>query len=300
VPELPEVETIRRGVAAEFAGRRITAVAATGARTLRRHADPVGFATRVAGHRLVGVGRRGKYLLLHLDGGDMVVVHMGMSGQLLMTPADAPTGRHTHVVLAFGTGPQLRFVDPRTFGEVFVTTAADERREPPELDHLGVEALGDDGAGPGRARLAAVLGPRRVRLKPLLLDQHAVAGIGNMYADEILWHARLRHDRVASELGRAEIGRLGAAMTAVLGAAIAHRGSSLADEQYRDIYGRTGDYQHLHRVYDRAGQPCARCGRPIERVTAYGRSTYFCPRCQPRRRTAAASTGVPAAPGARR
>jgi formamidopyrimidine-DNA glycosylase len=277
VPELPEVETLRRGVDAEMTGRSVTEVTATGARTFRRHGAPDDFVARLRGRRLAVTARRGKYLLLHLDSGDVVVVHMGMSGQLLAADAGTPVGKHTHAVVTFDTDQQLRFVDPRTFGEVFITTADGPGAVVPELAHLGPEPL-DEAMTP--SVLAGVLRRRRTKLKPLLMEQQWIVGIGNMYADEILWTARLRPDRPADELTGGEARRLHRAMLAVLHDAITHRGSSLADEQYRDLYGRVGAYQALHNVYARAGLPCPRCATPIVRVRAYGRSTWTCPRCQ--------------------
>jgi formamidopyrimidine-DNA glycosylase len=233
VPELPEVETLRRGVDAEMTGRTITDVVATGIRTLRRHGVLADFAGRLRGRRLAVTARRGKYLLLHLDGGDVIVVHMGMSGQLLATDVTTPVGKHTHVILTFEPDRQLRFVDPRTFGEVFVSSA--DGPNVPELAHLGYEPLDEAMTA---SVLAAMLRSRRTKLKPLLMDQQWIVGIGNMYADEILWAARLRHDRPAGELSGPESRRLHRAMVGVLNEAIAYRGSSLADEQYRDLYGQ--------------------------------------------------------------
>ncbi len=289
MPELAEVETVRRDVDSEFSGRVIDHVAATGARTLRRHHRPGELVERAQGRKLLGAGRRGKYLLMHLDSGDVVVIHLGMSGQLLLAvPADPPV-RHTHVAFTFDDGRQLRFVDPRTFGEVFVSTAAGPGAVPAELSNLGLDPLAPDAgsdvaagpAAPAEDRFVAVLAGRTTRLKPLLMDQTRIAGIGNMYADEILFAAGLRFDRPAGTLGEDDARRLFRAAVAVLSDAVVHRGSSLADEQYRDLYGRLGGYQALHNVYAREGRPCRRCATPIERVRAAGRSNFFCPRCQP-------------------
>jgi formamidopyrimidine-DNA glycosylase len=278
VPELPEVETVRVDLAATLTGRRIDSVAATGERTLRRHRRPAEFVERVAGRRLVEVDRRGKYLILRLDPVDAVVVHLGMSGQLRLAEPGSPTVSHTHVVWALEGGLELRFIDPRTFGEVFASLGPGRDRLPVEIDHLGPDALGAD-----RATLAGVVGRRRTRLKPLLLDQRAIAGIGNIYADEILWSARLHPDRPAGGLSPRELTRLADACAEVLAAAVAARGSSLPDLQYRDVWGGLGGYQAFHRAYGREAQPCARCGRPIRRRADAGRSTYFCASCQPRR-----------------
>jgi formamidopyrimidine-DNA glycosylase len=284
VPELPEVETVRRDLEAALVGRRISAVSAPGVRTFRRHPDVADVVARTLGRRLVGVGRRGKYLLLRLDSPDAIVVHLRMSGQLLVVDPAAPQARHTHATFSFEAGPlgsarELRFVDPRTFGEVFVSAAGPPGGggEVAELAHLGVEPLDPalDAAALGR-----LLRARRAGLKALLLDQRVVAGIGNIYADEILWRARIRHSRRSDALSRPQVGRLHDSMVTTLLDAIAHRGSSLADEQYRDLYGRVGSYQQFHNVHGRERQPCPRCGGEIRRVRAAGRSTYFCPRCQ--------------------
>jgi formamidopyrimidine-DNA glycosylase len=273
VPELAEVETLRRDVHSLYVGSRITAVEATGRRSVRRHADPAEFAARIAGRRLTGTGRRGKYLLMDLEGGDVLVAHMGMSGQLLRAgPADERLP-HTHVRMAFAGGPDLRFVDPRTFGQMWVATPVGG--VVPELAHLGFDPLADAAA----AGFAGLL-TRPTRLKPLLMDQSRVAGIGNMYADEILFAARLRPDRPAASLSATEGRRLHRSAVAVLSAAIADRGSSLADEQYRDLFGELGRYQKRHRVYAREGERCTRCRGTVVRVRAGGRSSFFCPGCQ--------------------
>jgi formamidopyrimidine-DNA glycosylase len=277
MPELPEVETIRRDVEKGFVGHRIKKVDVTGARTVRRHRTRKEFVDRVEGRKLAGVQRRGKYLLLHLDGGDILVVHLGMSGQLLRATAKEPLPKHTHVVLTFSGAPQLRFVDPRTFGELFVTAAEGLEEAVPELAHLGFDPIDVQMSWP---RFGELVTGRKAKLKPLLMDQRFIAGIGNMYADEILFSAGLRHDRNSDSLTPQEIRRLYRALVEVLQDAIKHRGSSLADEQYRDLFGDIGDYQHLHNVYDREGRPCLRCRSVIARIKANGRSTFFCPRCQ--------------------
>ncbi len=274
MPELPEVETVRRDVEAAFAGRRVEAVTATGVRTIRRHGGAAPLIDRISGRRLVGTDRHGKFLLLRLDTGDVVVIHLGMSGQLRAVPAGTPPSPHTHVVLAVEGGTELRFVDPRTFGEVFVTGP-----DVPELAHLGPDALT---GVPDAAALGRLLAGRRRRMKPTLLDQQVIAGIGNIYADESLWAARIHPDRPADDLRAPTIGRLHASIRATLLAGIDHRGSSLADEQYRDLQGGLGGYQHHHQVHAREGMPCGRCGAPIRRARDGGRSTYWCPRCQRR------------------
>jgi formamidopyrimidine-DNA glycosylase len=285
VPELPEVETLRRDLEQEFAGRRIDRVEVTGMRSIRRHLEVDEFAGRLQGRLVEAVGRRGKYVLARLDGGDVLVVHLGMSGQLLRSEACDPVARHTHVVITFADRRQLRFVDPRTFGELFVSHVDPLEHDVPELAHLGLDPL-DGAVGP--ARLGRLLLGRRAMLKPLLMDQRFIVGIGNIYADEILFAARLRHDRSSASLTTVEIRRLHRAITRTLEDAIALRGSSLADLQYRDLFGETGGYQVRHHVYDREDEPCTRCAGRIARVKTNGRSTFFCPDCQ-------GATGPPSA-----
>jgi formamidopyrimidine-DNA glycosylase len=277
VPELPEVETIRRDLEREVVGKRIKQVDVTGMRSVRRHASEE-FVTRLQGRRITGIDRRGKYLLMRLDGGDVVVIHLGMSGQLLRAKsAREPLERHTHVVLTFTHGGQLRYVDPRTFGELFVTAGDAVSRDVPDLAHLGFDPLEDTMSW---SRFAALLHARRTKLKALLMDQRFLAGIGNLYADEILWGAGLRHDRLSDTLSSQEVRRLARSILETLQEAVKRRGSSLADEQYRDLFGETGDFQSHHQVYGREGQPCRRCRGVIVRVRAQGRSTFMCEHCQ--------------------
>lgn len=278
MPELPEVETIRRDLEKEITGRKVKSVEVLGERSVRRHDDPSQLVDRLQGRKITAVRRRGKYLVFDLDSADVLVVHLGMSGQLLhVRAAKEPLPKHCHVVVTFVTGGQLRFVDPRTFGELFVTSAASIDEDVPELAHLGFDPLADVMSW---TAFGTLLLARSGPLKAVLTDQRFVAGIGNIYADEILFAAGIRYDRPASSLSTQEVRRLYRAMVETLSEAVKHRGSSLADEQYRDLYGEVGDYQGQHQVYDRAGQACRRCRHTIARVKVNGRSTYFCERCQ--------------------
>jgi formamidopyrimidine-DNA glycosylase len=278
MPELPEVETIRRDLDREVVGKRIKAVEATGTRSIRRHKSKKDFIAKLEGRKITGVVRRGKYLLVKLEGGDVLVVHLGMSGQLLRAKGPKePLAKHTHVVITFTQGGQLRYVDPRTFGELFVTSIDGVEDACPELAHLGFDPLDDVMSWNA---FGAKLQARKAKLKALLMDQKFIAGIGNMYADEILWAAGLRPDRGSETLSSQEVRRLYRAMVETLQDAIKHRGSSLADEQYRDLFGEVGGYQGEHKVYDLEGKPCRRCRTPIVRVKATGRSTFFCGQCQ--------------------
>lgn len=276
MPELPEVETIRRDIHKEFINQRIKQVEVSGSRSIRRQPAEQ-FVSRAEGRRLLSTSRRGKYLILKLDNREMVVAHMGMSGQLLRASSRDPRGKHTHVVFVFAGGIELRFVDPRTFGELFIASPEQIEGEVPELAHLGFDPVEQPISC---TALGTLLGARRAKLKPLLMDQRFVAGIGNMYADEILFAAGLRPDRSADQLTSQEVRRLCRSIVDTLEEAIHHRGSSLADEQYRDLFGVVGAYQKLHKVYDREGQLCPCCRSEIVRVKANGRSSFFCPRCQ--------------------
>ncbi len=273
------METVRQGVAAHAVGRRIERVRVGRERTVRRTSARA-VIDGLTGTTITDFGRRGKYLLGTLDSGDMVMIHLRMSGRLLMAAADDPVEPHTHVIIDFTGAPaaQLRFVDPRTFGEVVVFDPQHVDVELPELARLGVDPIAD---GLTRAQLAAMLCGRRRQLKPMLLDQHVIAGIGNIYCDEILHRARLRPDRLAESLTSRQVTTLHASIHRVLRDAIAAGGSTLDDTQYVDVMGNGGSFQLDHRVYNRAGQRCVTCGTAtIVRVVSGGRSTCFCPRCQ--------------------
>jgi formamidopyrimidine-DNA glycosylase len=278
MPELPEVETIKRDLDKEIVGRRIKTVEVKGKRSVRRHKSGPEFRSRLESKKVLSVRRSGKYLLVGLDGDDVLVVHLGMSGQLLRArgPKD-PVDKHTHVVITFTVGGQLRFVDPRTFGEMFVTTSDELTAQVPELAHLGFDPLEEVMSW---ARFGQMLAERSAGLKTLLMDQKFVAGIGNIYSDEILFAAGLRYDRLSDSLSAQEIRRLYRAMVETLAEAVKYRGSSLADEQYRDLYGATGDYQDQHQVYDREGLACRRCRNQVVRVKVNGRSAFLCEHCQ--------------------
>jgi formamidopyrimidine-DNA glycosylase len=278
MPELPEVEVVRRDLEREVVGKRIKAVDADGMRSIRRHHNRKQFASRLVGRKITGVERRGKYLLCRLDGGDVLVIHLGMSGQLLRAKtARENTGKHTHVTITFTQGGQLRFVDPRTFGEMFVTELDDVEKQVNELAHLGLDPLDTVMSWDMFGRIVA---DRHAKLKPLLMDQKFLAGIGNIYSDEILFGAGLRWDRMSDSLSSQEIRRLYRAMIETLQDAVKYRGSSLADEQYVDLFGKPGEYQTHHKVYAREGEACRRCRHVIVRERVGGRSTFFCGACQ--------------------
>jgi formamidopyrimidine-DNA glycosylase len=299
VPELPEVETVRASLARDVIGKKIKAVTVTNGRVVRRHGSAKDFRALVEGRSIKSAERLGKYLVFGLDNGSHLVVHLGMSGQLLRAKsAKDPKPKHTHVVIHFSPGGELRFVDPRTFGELFVSQPPPEgsevevskfarlsiggeglalRRRIPELAHLGIDPLEDQ---VGWDRFAAVLRSRSTPLKAVLTDQDIIAGLGNIYADEILFAAGLRYDRPSESLSTIEIRRLHRAIAEVLAEAIKHGGSTLDDEQFVDPDGRPGTFQEFHQVYNREGLPCHQCRQPIQRVMVRQRSTYYCEKCQ--------------------
>lgn len=277
MPELPEVETVRRGLEQHLVGRRIVSVDVGRERTVRRtsrEALIAGLTDTV----VVSAQRRGKYLLLPLDSGDSLMIHLRMSGQVLLAAAGSGRPAHTHVVMHLDDGCEAWFVDPRTFGEVVVFDPDHVETELPELANMGIDPI----AEPFDATILGVaFGTSKRAVKPLLLDQHVVAGIGNIYADEILHRARLRPHRPASNLGRRHLVVLAAAIVDVLNEAIEAGGSTLGDAQYVDLMGRAGSYQNDHRVYGRGGERCSTCGRGwIRRSVTGGRGTHWCPVCQ--------------------
>jgi formamidopyrimidine-DNA glycosylase len=277
MPELPEVETIRRELEREAVGKRIKSVEVHGTRTVRRQTKKA-FITRLDGTKITGVDRKGKYLLVKLDSGDVLIIHLRMSGQLLRAAAKEPLAKHTHVVITFTQGGQLRFVDPRTFGEMFVTSPDDLTAEVPELAELGFDPVESPISWTVFGQL---LVSRQMKLKTLLTDQTIIAGLGNIYADEILFAAGLRYDRLSDSLSTQEIRRLYRAVVETLHEAIKYGGSTLDDEQYVDLNGQPGEFQEHHKVYNREKLPCFRCRRAnISKAKFGGRSTFFCEICQ--------------------
>ena len=277
MPELPEVETIRRELDREVVGKRIKSVEAIGERSLRRHRSPKEFIAKLEGAKISGVERRGLYLVFKLDTGDLLVCHLGMSGQLRRTQAKDPRADHTQVVLTFTQAGQLRFIDPRAFGEMFVTTPEELTEEVPELGELGFDPVETPISW---TVFGEMLVKRSTKLKALLVDQRFMAGLGNIYSDEILFAAGLRYDRPANSLSTQEIRRLYRSVVETLHDAVKYRGSTLADQGYVDLFGKAGDYQEHHKVYARDGLACRRCRTPIQKARFANRTTFYCPQCQ--------------------
>jgi formamidopyrimidine-DNA glycosylase len=275
LPEGPEVETVRRGLHDRVVGRTVTRAIATGRRSVRRYGDGpsalAAFGDDVSGLRLTDTARRGKYLWLCADRGALMV-HLRMSGQVLLHQPNDPIAPHTHVVLDLDDGQQVRFVDPRTFGEVWRTDDVDA-----ELGHIGPDAVA---GATDECWFVDRLRVRRSPVKAVLLDQGFVAGIGNIYSDEILHRAGVRPDRRADSVTRPQARRIAQATVNILEAAITLGGSSLRDGQYVDVDGRAGSASSMHQVYDRVAAGCGACGGPVSRAVIGGRSAHWCRRCQ--------------------
>jgi formamidopyrimidine-DNA glycosylase len=270
MPELPEVETIVRGLAPALVGRRVTGVLIRESRLRTPLARD--FADRLTGRRLVELRRHGKFILIGLDDGHVWLVHLGMTGRFTLGAGDRPARLHDHVVVLLEDGRSLTYNDTRRFGRLAVVPREAVRAE----TVVGVDALSEGLTA--EALHAAARRHGRTTVKALLMDQREVAGLGNIYVNEILFHAGVRPRRRAGRLTRIECGRVVEETRRVLGSAIARGGSSISD--YRDGFERFGSYQLEHQVYDRAGEPCPRCGAPVRSCVVVGRSTFYCPRCQ--------------------
>ncbi|SNS06198.1 DNA-(apurinic or apyrimidinic site) lyase [Geodermatophilus pulveris] len=291
MPELPEVEVVRRGLERWVAGRTVATVEVHHPRAVRRHLEGTGhFVAALTGRTLTAAHRRGKYLWLPLaetDGtpaGQALVAHLGMSGQLLVEKPSQPDGTHLRARFTFTDGGrELRFVDQRTFGGLAVEPCAGEEI-PARLAHIAIDPL--DGSFDTDA-FSAALRRRRTEVKRALLDQTLIGGVGNIYADESLWRARLHGARPTDRLTRAQVAELLEGVRDVLTESLAQGGTSF-DSLYVDVNGRSGYFSRHLAVYGQADRPCPRCGTPIVRESFMNRSSYSCPRCQPRPRSSPA------------
>ena len=289
MPELPEVEVLRRSLEPRLLGARIRAVEVRDGR-LREPVDAAALARAARGRRVLALRRRSKYLLIDLEGGSTLVLHLGMTGQVTVVARREPAAPHEHVVFRLAGGERLRFVDPRRFGLVLALPTA-TIEEDAHFSQLGVEPLVESGdvreapvapATPVRALtgglLRAAARGRRGPVKPFLMDARVVVGVGNIYASEALFEAGIDPRRSVARISAPRWERLAAAVRTVLARAIAQGGTSISD--FVDGEGKAGYFQVSLAVYDREGEPCARCGAAIRRVVQAGRSTYWCPRCQ--------------------
>ncbi len=290
MPELPEVETVARGLRQTILGRRILSV------TLGKTDfidDPAALEQHLPGRRIEAVERYGKFMLLRLsaaDGGTRaaangdaaqasLLVHLGMTGQIAPSPAAQPLEKHTHVCMLLDDGRELRYVDARRFGRIAYLTEAPLAEE--------LTGFGADPLEVSKEEFANRICERRARIKALLLDQSVLRGVGNIYADESLWRAKIHPGQLGAKLSRKQAETLRRVLQDILRKAIALRGSSISD--FLDAEGEPGEYQRHHRAYGREGKSCYRCKTSIRRAIVAGRSSYFCPKCQPSPRGFAAA-----------
>src|ERR1700693_6372150 len=282
MPELPEVETVARGLQKSIAGRRILSVVLGKTDFID---DPVALEQHLPGRRIEAVERYGKFMLLRLSaasGADRVpangdaapaslLVHLGMTGQIAPSSAAQPREKHTHVCLLLDDGRELRYTDARRFGRIAYLTEA------PLAEELA--AFGADPLEVKAAEFAGRIQSRNARIKALLLDQSVLRGVGNIYADESLWRAKIHPARLGAKLSKEQAKTLRRVLQEILRKAIAMRGSSISD--FLDAEGEPGEYQRHHRAYGREGKACYRCQASLRRAIVDGRSSYFCPKCQP-------------------
>jgi formamidopyrimidine-DNA glycosylase len=292
VPELPEVEVVRAGLERHVLGSTVTSVDVLHPRPVRRDLrGPQGFADALTGRRIESANRRGKYLWLPLDNGDALLAHLGMSGQILVQPSDAPDERHLRVRIRLdgaSENAELRFVDQRMFGGLSVSSGGAVL--PPEISHIARDPLDpafDDDDFVGRVRR------RTSGIKRQLLDQSLISGVGNIYADEALWRAMVHGERPGDRLSAARVRDVLAQSRAVMLEALGQGGTSF-DALYVNVNGESGYFDRSLHAYGRENEPCDRCGTPVRRVAFMNRSSYFCPTCQPvpRRRRDLAATGA--------
>ncbi|MHB8919033.1 MAG: bifunctional DNA-formamidopyrimidine glycosylase/DNA-(apurinic or apyrimidinic site) lyase [Desulfocucumaceae bacterium] len=273
MPELPEVETVKRSLESQVAGLTITEVNLIMPKIVRTP-SPGDFVGNLPGKRIKKIGRRGKYLLIHLSGNMTLAVHLRMTGRLVYSPPGTQPSKHTHAIFRFSNSFELHFSDIRQFGRMALMETG-RMDDWPGLKNLGVEPLGESFT---RDLLKKELKRKRTKIKPLLLDQTFIAGLGNIYADEALHRARINPEKSAASLTAREVAHLYQSIREVLEEGINNRGTTIRD--YVDGTGKSGSNQESLRVYNREGKPCLCCGVPVERIKLGGRSTYYCPKCQ--------------------
>ncbi|KJR98003.1 MAG: formamidopyrimidine-DNA glycosylase [Peptococcaceae bacterium BRH_c4a] len=273
MPELPEVETVKRSLEAQILGLSFTEIELMMPKIVKTP-SPNSFAENLTGKKIKKLGRRGKYLLIHLSDNLTMVIHLRMTGRLVYSPQDKPAEKHTHAIFKLDNGFSLHYSDIRQFGRMGLTDT-DKLEAFPGLKDLGIEPLNENFT---RDFLKRELKRKRTKIKPLLLDQTFIAGLGNIYADEALHRARINPEKIAVNLTARETARLYQSIRDVLSEGIENRGTSFRD--YVDGNGQAGSNQESLRVYDREGKPCLGCGKTVARIRLAGRSTYYCPKCQ--------------------
>jgi formamidopyrimidine-DNA glycosylase len=278
MPELPEIETIRRGLEREVVGRRVKTADVRVARLVRRSGSKKAFQTRVEGTKIKGVDRRGSLLVTNLDSGDVLVFDLGETGRLQRAAPKEPVDGDTQLVVSFTQGGQLRLVDPEATSEAFVVEPAQLLEEVPELGDLGMDPVASPISWTVFAR--SLVARRTDKLKALLLDSSFIVGLGDLYADEILYEAGLRPDREVSTLSTMEIRRLYRSLVEILHEATKRHGTSTETHPFVDLNGKPGAFQDELRVWGRDGQPCRRCRGTVGKLRVGGRTSYVCPSCQ--------------------
>ena len=275
--ELPELETLRRELEKESVGKRFKVPEVTGSKVTKRNGNKKVFQARLEGAKVKSVDRRGPFLVGNLDNGELLLLHLGEKGHLEKAAPRSTAPKGTVLTFAFTQGGQIRLVDPSGTAQAFVVASDALAEEAPELAAIGLDPVADPVSWTTFAR---ALLARNVKLKALLMDQEVVAGIGPIYSDEILYEAGLRHDRISSELSSQEIRRLFRALVETLHEAIKHRGTTVDDHPFVDLYGKPGDHQHELKVYGREGEPCRRCRAPVAKARFANKPLYYCEACQ--------------------
>ena len=278
MPELPEIETLRRGLERETVGRRVKSVDVPAAKAVHRNGSRKALQARLEGVKMKSVDRRGSLLVFTLDSGELLVIDIGVTGRLLRAAPKDEVAKDTQIVVSFTQGGQLRMADADGTAEMFVVTPDLLVEEAPELARLGLDPV----AGPvsWTAFAQSLVNHRTEKLKPLLMDQSFVVGLGGLYADEILHDAGLRPDREVSTVSTMEIRRLYRSLVEILHEATKHHGTSNEEHPFTDLHGKEGAFQEELQVWGRDGQPCRRCRQTVTKQRSGGRVTYWCPSCQ--------------------
>ena len=277
MPELPELETVRRELEKEAVGKRFKAPEVTGNKVISHNGTKKVFQSRLEGAKVKSVDRKGRHLVGNLDNGELLVIDLGDSGRLEKVAPKSTAPKGTAVVFAFTQGGQIRLVDPSGKAQAFVVEAGSLADEVPEIAAGGLDPVADAVSWTTFARL--LLG-RSAKLKTFLMDPEAVAAIGPIYSDEILWEAGLRHDRVSDQLSSQEIRRLFRALVETLHEAVKHRGTSIDEAPFVDLYGKEGGYQEFLKVFAREGEPCRRCRAAVVKARFSNKPVYLCEACQ--------------------
>ncbi|HEU5085560.1 MAG TPA: DNA-formamidopyrimidine glycosylase [Acidimicrobiales bacterium] len=275
--ELPEVETLRRQLERDVVGRKVKTVEVNDTKVIPRHSTKKQFASMLEGTKLKSLIRRGTFLIFTLDTGDRFIIRPGAKGQLRKAGAKDDLEAGTGVVITFTQGGQLRYVDPKRTGELWILTPEQVAEGVDEIELLGYDVV--DQPVPW-ADFAKLVLSRSVKLKTLLNDEDLLAGIGDVYSDEILYDAGLRYDRLSDSLSVQEVRRLYRSVVEILHDAIKHGGTTLPDDGWRDLHGDAGGYNEYHQVYGRDGEPCRRCRDVVAKAKFGGKNTYFCEQCQ--------------------